>query len=61
MKMNMNEYSSRKTKESEDFSQVTPISLLQEKYSVYAVSKWAKYSIISPQSKLIVKYNYNWR
>ena len=55
-----NEYeiSSRKTKESEDFSQVTPISLLQEKYYVYAVSKWAKYSKLSPQSQLIVKYNY---
>ena len=55
---NEDEYTSRKTKESEDFSQVTPISLLQEKFFVYAVSKWAKYSMVCPQSQLIVKYNY---
>ena len=55
---NEDDYSSRKNKETEDFSQNTPISLLHEKYFVYAVSKWAKYSAITPQFQLYVKYNY---
>ena len=42
----------------EDFSQCTPLSLLQNKFSVYAVSKWIKYSVPSPQSELFIKYNY---
>ena len=42
----------------EDFSQSTPLSLLQNKFSVYAVSKWIKYSVPSPQSELFIKYNY---
>ena len=55
---NEDDYSSRKNKETEDFSQNTPISLLHEKYFVYAVSKWAKYSAVIPQFQLYVKYNY---
>ena len=47
-----------KNKEMEDFSQNTPISLLQEKYFIYAVSKWIKYSLPNPQSQLTVKYSY---
>ena len=39
----------------EDFSQNTPISLLQDKFSVYAVSKWIKFSIPHPQKELIIK------
>ena len=42
----------------EDFSQNTPISLLQEKYFIYAVSKWIKFSIPNPQSQLYIKYSY---
>ena len=45
-----------KTKDKKDFGQCTPIALLQEKYFVYAVSKWAKYSDVIPQSKLFIKY-----
>lgn len=56
--VNEDEYSSRKNKESEDFGQNTPISLLHEKYFVYAVSKWAKYSVVIPQFQLYVKYSY---
>ena len=52
------DYSLQKIKETEDFSQCTPISLLQEKYFVYAVSKWAKYSVINPQTQIYIKYNY---
>ena len=52
------DYLLNKNKEMEDFSQNTPISLLQEKYFIYAVSKWIKYSIPNPQSRLYVKYNY---
>ena len=47
-----------KDKEMMDFSQNTPISLLQEKYFIYAVSKWIKYSIPHPQSQMYVKYSY---
>ena len=42
---------------SEDFSQCTPISMLQDKFSVYAVSKWIKFSIPHPQSELFFKNN----
>ena len=52
------DYLLNKNKDMEDFSQNTPISLLQEKYFIYAVSKWIKYSIPNPQSQLYVKYNY---
>ena len=52
------DYSSQKIKETQDFSQSTPISLLQEKYFVYAVSKWAKYSVVIPQSQIYIKYFY---
>ena len=55
---NEDDYSSRKNKEAEDFGQNTPISLLHEKYFIYAVSKWAKYSAIIPQFQLYVKYSY---
>ena len=53
------EYSYQKLKETEDFSQNTPISLLQEKYFIYAVSKWAKYSVINPQDQFVIKYFYS--
>lgn len=53
------EYSYQKIKETEDFSQNTPISLLQEKYFLYAVSKWAKYSIINPQEQFCLKFSYS--
>ena len=53
------EYSYQKLKETEDFSQNTPISLLQEKYFIYAVSKWAKYSVINPQDQFVIKYLYS--
>ena len=52
------EFSNQKLKETEDFSQNTPISLLQEKYFLYAVSKWAKYSVINPQEQFFIKYFY---
>ena len=42
----------------QDFTQYTPISLLQDKFSIYAVSKWIKYSIPSPQSELFIKNSY---
>ena len=41
-----------------DFSQCTPISLLQDKFSIYAVSKWIKYSLPNPQSELFIKNSY---
>ena len=47
-----------KNKDMQDFTQNTPISLLQEKYFIYAVSKWIKYSIPTPQSQLYIKYSY---
>ena len=52
------DYILNKNKEIEDFSQNTPLSLLQEKYFIYAVSKWIKYSVPNPQSQLYVKYSY---
>ena len=47
-----NELENSILKTKEDFGQCTPISLLQEKYFIYAVSKWAKYSIPNPQSRI---------
>ena len=52
------DYSLQKIKETEDFSQCTPISLLREKYFLYAISKWAKYSVVNPQTQIYIKYNY---
>lgn len=49
---NINIHEKNCVKNMEDFGQSTPISLLQEKYSIYAVSKWAKYSIPNPQSRI---------
>ena len=43
---------------SKDFGQSTPISLLKEKYFIYAVSKWSKYSIINQEINLYYKYSY---
>ena len=54
-----NEYENSIVKNKEDFGQCTPIYLLQEKYFIYAVSKWAKYSIPNPQSR-IYYYNNNY-
>lgn len=48
----------KEPKKMKDFGQVTPISLIQEKYFIYAVSKWAKYSVINPQERLLIKYSY---
>ena len=52
------DYIHGKNKEMEDFGQVTPISLLKEKYFIYIVSKWVKYSIPQPQSQIYAKYSY---
>lgn len=52
------EYSFLKIKQTEYFSQTTQISLLQEKYFLYAVSKWAKFSIINPQIQLVIIYSH---
>lgn len=52
------EFIHNKNKEMEDFGQVTPISLLKEKYFIYIVSKWVKYSIPQPQSQIYAKYSY---
>ena len=38
-----------------DFGQSTPISLLKEKYFIYAVSKWSKYSSINSEIKIFIK------
>ncbi len=45
-------------KTTKDFSQSTPISLLKEKYFIYAVSKWSKYSSINSEINIYLKYNY---
>ena len=45
------------TKTGEDFEQNTPLSMLNDKFYVFAVSRNNKYSILSPQSK--VNYIYN--
>ena len=47
-----------KNKKTKDFSQSTPISLLKEKYFIYAVSKWSKYSSINSEINIYLKYNY---
>ena len=47
-----------KNKKTKEFGQNTPISLLKEKYFIYAVSKWSKYSIINPEINLYYKYCY---
>ena len=52
------EINSEKKIITQDFSQCTPISLLQDKFSIYAVSKWIKYSLPSPQSELFIKNTY---
>ena len=57
-KSKMSQYKKEEKEEKEDFSQCTPISLLQNKFSVYAVSKWLKYSIPNPQSQIFIKYDY---
>jgi hypothetical protein len=44
----------KKSKEMKDFSQCTPLSLLQNKFSVYAVSKWIKFSVPNPESQLYI-------
>ena len=45
-------------KETNDFGQSTPISLLKEKYFIYAVSKWSKFSNINSEINLYMKYDY---
>jgi len=47
-----------KIKKTKDFGESTPISLLKDKYFIYAVSKWSKYSTINPEINLYFKYNY---
>ena len=66
--MNLELYSSANKKEKDkdidieksiqDFGQTTPISLLYEKYFIYAVSKWIKLSVPSPQNEIYINYNY---
>jgi hypothetical protein len=46
-------------KKGEDFEQNTPLSLLNDKFYVYAVSRNNKYSILSPQSSINYIYNDN--
>ena len=41
----------------QDFGETTPLSMLQDKFYVYAVSRNIKYSIQSPQP--IISYTYN--
>lgn len=45
-------------KKSEDFGQSTPIHLLKNKYFIYAVSKWSKYSTINPEINIFYNYCY---
>lgn len=47
-----------KNKVTSDFGQSTPISLLKEKYFIYAVSKWSKFSSINSEINLYMKYDY---
>ena len=47
-----------KKKVTSDFGQSTPISLLKEKYFIYAVSKWSKFSSINSEINLYMKYDY---
>ena len=46
-------------KKGEDFEQNTPLSLLNDKFYVYAVSRNNKYSILSPQPSVNYIYNDN--
>ena len=60
---NINIFGNKKITESEkketnDFGQSTPISLLKEKYFIYAVSKWSKFSSINSEINLYMKYDY---
>ena len=45
--------------DSEDFGQYTPLTMLQEKFYLYAVSRNSKYSIQSPQLCISFLGNYN--
>ena len=45
-------------KKTKDFGESTPISLLKDKYFIYAVSKWSKYSTINSEINMYFKYNY---
>ena len=47
-----------KDKKTKDFGQSTPISLLKDKYFIYAVSKWSKYSTINSEINIYFKYCY---
>ena len=47
-----------KIKEKNDFGQSTPISLLKDKYFIYAVSKWSKFSTINSETNMYIRYNY---
>ena len=47
-----------KIKEKNDFGQSTPISLLKDKYFIYAVSKWSKFSTINSEANMYIRYNY---
>ena len=51
----INEFEKKNTS---DFGQNTPISLLKEKYFIYAVSKWSKFSSINSEINLYMKYDY---
>ena len=47
-----------KNNETNDFGQSTPISLLKDKYFIYAVSKWSKFSTINSEGNIFIRYNY---
>ena len=60
---NINIFGNKKINEFEkkitsDFGQSTPISLLKDKYFIYAVSKWSKFSSINSEINLYMKYDY---
>ena len=57
-KNNISEENNINEIKTKDFGQSTPISLLKEKYFVYAVSKWSKYSIINSEINIYIKYHY---
>ena len=58
IKLIINNNHKTKIKETNDFGQITPISLLKDKYFIYAVSKWSKFSTINSEENISIRYNY---
>ena len=50
-----NDINKKKEKSKKEFGQCTPISLLKEKYFIYAVSKWSKFSSINSNINLFIQ------